>query len=220
MNCQYCNKECKNLNSLRNHERLCKMNPDKQETNFAFYNKQIKQGTRKGTNQYIKAKQLGLDKPIVTIETKRKLSISSKLAADNYWNTETRKKQSEIMKRAVLENPDSYSSNNVCGRTKKITYNGFNLNGSWELIVAKWLDENNIKWTNKLNPFTYIWNGSEHMYFPDFYLPEYDWYIEVKGYERDRDICKWAVVPNLVLIKQKEIQQIKTASYRLALITR
>lgn len=30
LNCKFCNKECKNNNSLRNHERLCKLNPDRQ----------------------------------------------------------------------------------------------------------------------------------------------------------------------------------------------
>lgn len=29
--CRYCGKECKNANSLRNHERLCKLNPNHQE---------------------------------------------------------------------------------------------------------------------------------------------------------------------------------------------
>ena len=29
--CQYCGKICKNANSLRNHERLCKLNPNHQE---------------------------------------------------------------------------------------------------------------------------------------------------------------------------------------------
>lgn len=29
MECKFCNKECKNDNSLRNHERLCKSNPDR-----------------------------------------------------------------------------------------------------------------------------------------------------------------------------------------------
>lgn len=28
--CQYCGRECKNLNSLKNHERLCHSNPDRQ----------------------------------------------------------------------------------------------------------------------------------------------------------------------------------------------
>lgn len=32
--CKFCNKECKNDNSLRNHERLCKANPDKQVSNM------------------------------------------------------------------------------------------------------------------------------------------------------------------------------------------
>lgn len=31
--CSYCGKACKNANSLRNHERLCKQNPDHQKIN-------------------------------------------------------------------------------------------------------------------------------------------------------------------------------------------
>lgn len=223
MFCKFCNKLCKNANSHRNHVRLCKLNPDKQyikSAGFSKYNEQIKLGERSGTNHYIKAKELGLSKPIVSIETRNKISNNSKIAAKNYWNDETRKRRSEIMKRVVRENPDSYSANNVCGRTKKIIYNGFTLNGSWELIVAQWLDKNNIKWTNKIEPFTYIWNESTHLYFPDFYLIDYDWYIEVKGYERERDRCKWLAVENLVVIKQKEIKEIKSDLYRLALIMR
>lgn len=34
LHCRYCSKECKNNNSLRNHERLCKLNPQRQLTNF------------------------------------------------------------------------------------------------------------------------------------------------------------------------------------------
>ena len=33
-NCKYCGKECKNDNSLRNHERLCKQNPSRQLTPY------------------------------------------------------------------------------------------------------------------------------------------------------------------------------------------
>ena len=33
MKCSHCGKECKNSNSLRNHERLCKSNPNHQLTN-------------------------------------------------------------------------------------------------------------------------------------------------------------------------------------------
>lgn len=34
MQCTYCGKECKNPNSLRNHERLCKSNPNRQLTPY------------------------------------------------------------------------------------------------------------------------------------------------------------------------------------------
>lgn len=39
-NCKYCGKECKNPNSLRNHGRLCKQNPDHQNTTFQLNNPQ------------------------------------------------------------------------------------------------------------------------------------------------------------------------------------
>ena len=39
-NCKYCDKECKNANSLRNHERLCKLNPNRQQTVFQTNNPQ------------------------------------------------------------------------------------------------------------------------------------------------------------------------------------
>ena len=49
------------------------------------------------------------------------------------------------------------------------------------------LNENNINWTNKIDEeFYYEWGGKVRRYYPDFYLPDYDFYIEVKGYERDR----------------------------------
>lgn len=37
--CKYCGKECKNSNSLNNHERLCKYNPNRQESSFVKFNK-------------------------------------------------------------------------------------------------------------------------------------------------------------------------------------
>lgn len=47
-----------------------------------------------------------------------------------------------------------------------------------------------------------------HLYFPDFYLSDYDIYIEVKGYKRERDICKWNAVKNLLVITKLEMKHI------------
>lgn len=47
LNCQFCNKICKNRNSLCNHERQCKLNPNRQiSSGFIKYQEDIKSGAR------------------------------------------------------------------------------------------------------------------------------------------------------------------------------
>jgi hypothetical protein len=212
MNCRYCNDE-KNIYGLKNHERYCKLNPDRKD----YDSSRNPMKGRKGSNQYIKAKKEGREKPLRSEESYKKQALSMSLVK---WSDSRRKKHSDRMKEAVKSNPSSYSSSNVSGRTKTIEYNGFKLKGTWEYEVAKYLDENYIKWTNIIEtPFEYEWEGEIHLYFPDFYLTDYDLYLEVKGYERDRDREKWKVLDNLIIIKKKEIEEIKKRLYRLSLIT-
>lgn len=61
--------------------------------------------------------------------------------------------------------------------------------GTWEKIVAEWLTANQICWERKRIQYG-IWKT----YTPDFYLPDFDFYIEVKGFWRQRDIQKIASV--------------------------
>jgi len=209
MKCKYCDKLCKNDNSLRNHERLCKLNPNRQildfNSNLNNWRKQVSMGLVKVSNQYTKAKETGTVY-VVSDETKSKISKATKGRQIPSEEIERRK---IAMRKAVLRNPSSYTANNISGRTPIIEYNGFKLKGSWELETAKWLDRNNIKWTNIVKGFDYEWNGSTHIYYPDFYLIEYDRYIEVKGYERDRDRAKWKVVKDLIVLKKEHINKIK-----------
>lgn len=208
MNCKFCEKVCKNDNSLRNHERLCKKNPNKQEliNNFIEYNKKRKDLNIKGVNQYTKAKELGLPKPIISDETRKKISESSK---NRIWTEEQKRKHSDSMKKAVENHPDSYTKNNVVGRVKNVEYNGVKFKGRWEVIVAKWLDQNRIKWLHEYKSFSYEWNGIRK-YYPDFYLPDFDLFLEVKGYETERDLAKWNSVSNLIVFKLNEIKKIKS----------
>ena len=55
--CRFCGSERKNKNSLTNHERLCKSNPNRQEPNRGGH------GKNGGLNQFSKAKLLGLPVP-------------------------------------------------------------------------------------------------------------------------------------------------------------
>lgn len=221
MNCKYCNKTCKNRNSLTQHQIRCKNNPDKLtiKSNFINYNKKVKSGEviKEYGNQYIKAKKLGLPKPKISEDTLIRFSKN----ASRKWTTEQKEAHSLAMLKAVSEHPESYSNKNVCGRTKPIkaidSYgNVTNLTGGWEFIVSEYLNKKSIKWTNKITEvFEYEWDGKLRKYYPDFYLPELDKYIEVKGYERERDIAKWKCIESnrLVIIKSDEISLIKQDSY-------
>ena len=70
------------------------------------------------------------------------------------------------------------------------------LDSSWELEYAKYLDKNNIKWTRNLTKFSYIWEGINRYYIPDFYIEEHDFYVEVKGYKTEKDEGKWKYFPH------------------------
>jgi hypothetical protein len=63
-------------------------------------------------------------------------------------------------------------------------YNNIWMDSSWELMFAKKLDEDNIEWTRDNSKyFEYSDLGGKcKKYYPDFYIPEKDLYVEIKGY--------------------------------------
>ena len=56
------------------------------------------------------------------------------------------------------------------------------LESSWENNLAIWLDDHNIKW---IRPKHIKWydtiSQKERLYYPDFYLPEIDLYLDPKN---------------------------------------
>lgn len=64
---------------------------------------------------------------------------------------------------------------------------GVYLDSSWEIKVAEYLDSRNINWIRP-NPIPYDLNGRSRKYYPDFYLPEYDLYLDPKNpYRMSKD---------------------------------
>lgn len=201
MYCKYCNKEAKNSNSLRQHEVRCSANPNRINTN-------ISDVTRKKISESMKNNTNGQHQNL-TKKEREIISIRSKKINKEYWTTEKRNAHSLLMKKIVLENPESYSINNVSGRVKNYNYNGVILKGTWELKIAKLLDESCFNWTNNIIPTPYYWNNEWHLYFPDFYLEDIGLFIEVKGYQRERDIAKWLYFKKpLLIIKKNEINKL------------
>ncbi len=56
----------------------------------------------------------------------------------------------------------------------------FGFDSSWEDETAIRLDYLNINWTRPA-PIPYQKNGRTHNYFPDFYLPDHDVYLDPKA---------------------------------------
>jgi hypothetical protein len=116
------------------------------------------------------------------------------------------------MIRAVQNNPESYSSSNR-GRTKQIEFDEIKFQGQWELDFYQWAKEKGLEPTKPDRAFRYIWNG-ERWYHPDFYIKKLDVYVEVKGYETDRDLAKWSQFPErLCIIKEEQIKQIRQGCF-------
>jgi hypothetical protein len=78
------------------------------------------------------------------------------------------------------------------------------LQGSWEEKIAMFFEQYDIKWIKNKAPFPYIFNNKSCLYYPDFYLEEYNIYIEVKGYVTDRDVSKWNFFPHILIKVKKE----------------
>lgn len=150
-----------------------------------------------------------------TTNTPEYKRMKSQKAKESYKNNpELRKIMSDNLKSRIEEwkkDPDFLKK--YCptagGRTKIYEHNGMFLHGTWEVTVAEKLDELNIEWTNKIVGFSYEFQEKTHRYYPDFYLPKLDMYIEVKGYEVERDAAKWAVVPNLTVLRKDEIMALR-----------
>lgn len=103
LECKFCGKECKNRNSLAQHEIRCPENPDKIANNFAEYNKDIKNKKIKPRNQFTKAKELGLPIPIVSESTRELLKQKS---TGRKHSEETKRKISESYKKYLQQHPE------------------------------------------------------------------------------------------------------------------
>lgn len=162
--CRFCGAEKKNGNSLRNHERLCKENPNRQMSALMLYN----EGDHKGHNQYTKARELGLPKPVVSENSHKR---RSEAASQRRHSEETKRKLSERAK-----------ENNLGGwhTSRSFKYKGITLDSSYEVKFAEDLDKNKIKWSRP-KPLLYRLNDEEHRYYPDFYLDDYDVYVDTKN---------------------------------------
>ena len=228
MFCQYCNKLTKSTISKQQHEIRCKSNPFCLSMDYLKGNSSVngKMGidptpcrfcSKLYNNKIALSNHVTrcADNPDRVIQTFTPAGRERAIAKNKAFrhSAETKKKLSESMKRAVDRNPEAYSSANR-GRTKQIVVDGIKLQGQWEVDFYLWAKDQGLNPVRPTESFTYDWNGTR-TYFPDFYIESLELYVEVKGYETDRDRAKWLQFPEkLCIIKETEIKKIKNKTFR------
>ena len=202
--CQYCGKQCKSLNSLRQHEIRCKENPNKVGKKngkggggFIGYNEKIKNGEIDVWNKGLKKEtDERVKKNAESISNSYKLGIIKVWCEGLTKDTDDRiKNTSDKISSTIMSKVKIDAWHNSFGKSKIITYNGVDFHGSWEVEFAKYLDNNNICWERNIHKFEYYFENKIHYYTPDFYLLNSDVYVEIKGYPTERDFCKWNCFP-------------------------
>ena len=147
-----------------------------------------------------------------TPEEQKKFEERS-LKSRSAWTPERRAEHSRIMKEIVRSNPESYTSSNR-GRVKQYEIDNIRLHGTWEVDFYLWAKEKMLSPVRCNEGFQYTWKGNR-TYFPDFFLPTLNLYVEVKGYETAQDRAKWSSFPaKLLIIRKEDIEKIRKKAYR------
>lgn len=174
MECQFCGKECKNKNSLVQHEVRCKSNPN--YINVKSHSEKWLQAMHNrrghGSNQYTKAKELGLPKPELSEETKKNLSERFSGDGNPAKKEDVRNKISDSMKIAHAE-----------GRAHNIGECRWNNKSSYPEQWFMSMMENEF---NQKVGVDYQREYSFHKYSLDFAWPDRKVCVEIDGDQHQR----------------------------------
>ena len=106
MNCQYCNKVCKNKNSFTNHERLCPSNPNRKYKNGMQGKTPWNKGLSKEADERVAAHADTLKGRPSTV----------------VWTEEMRQSQSKMVKERHIKFPETHVNRRLAGNRSKMTY--------------------------------------------------------------------------------------------------
>jgi uncharacterized protein YbaR (Trm112 family) len=218
--CKKCNKEYKLIltnnqyknNIYRKHcSRHCaniKICSEKKKENLHNLMKGKKYGL---INHYPCSKE---HKQILSIKLKQYYSIP-----ENILKRSIIMKNSEKVKLAhnnpeyKLKCSNNAKENNFGGKrnSKRFWYKNICLDSSYELRVAEDLDKNNIKWIRPTRIKYFDKNNVYHYYLPDFYLSDYNIYLDPKNdYLINKDSEKIKLVEeqnkiNIIILNKNEL---------------
>lgn len=225
--CKYCGKECINANSLRNHERLCKENPNRQflhrHDNLYSYRQKVKNGEIKcqsigricinnGINlKYVKKENLeeylnsGWNIGVTdSFKEKSRIANNKRKFPGKANDEEAEKNRKQKISNTMKNNHKSGGYRINSGRGKKGWYKGIFCDSSWELAFLIWNIENNRSISRCKEKREYIFNGEKHIYIPDFIVE--DEVVEIKGYSSKQWEEKIKQNPDVKVLYKNDIK--------------
>jgi hypothetical protein len=222
--CEKCGKKFKNEKGLKCHTKnACENNIKNKNKHICpkcknYINNSIEKhinycdgnGTRKNKKRRDGGQSWASGKTYIELYGKSKANEIIKKISENLVGVSkgiggTKEKEDE-RKRKISEKIKERYNNGwevKCGRCKKLEYHSeiagdIKVDGGWELATAKYLDSIGVKWLRNKKRFKY-WNSikqKESTYCPDFFVKDWNKYIEVKGYKTDLDDIKWKQFKN------------------------
>lgn len=197
--CKHCKNEFNNYTCSQkaNHTRWCLENPKR-----STYGKNVSQLNTKEAieKRSKKIKQAHLEGKYTEAYSK---TIETKKNAGKFTHTEETKK---LLSEKALASKHRRLIRSI---REYIKTDGsiVMLDSSWEEALAKRLDELNIKWIRPENPISYVaLDGKTRNYFPDFYLADYNLYLDPKNpaamnAQKDKIDILLNMMDNLVIIE-------------------
>lgn len=134
-------------------------------------------------------KQLYRNKHIIITQSQLQSNIKYKhicvVCNSEFYNINKKVKTCNILCAKKLLSIKAKNNPNCGGETnhKRFEYNGIHMDSSWELEIAQYMDDQNIEW-QRTRKIMFWWtdkNGLKRRYYPDFYLPKYDLYLDPKN---------------------------------------
>jgi len=222
--CSYCKKKCKNINSLKQHEIRCRVNPNRIPIKSPFSNPEFSRHQNSGRSPWNKGLTKETDDRVMRMsESMRKSSHDYIKLNGHSWST-GRGSTYEIEANRKCKISKSMRLSTNCGglrtrsgRGKKGWYKGYFCDSTYELAYVIYNIDHGVSFKRCIRYYEYEYNGEICKYYPDFELED-GTIVEISGYMTGRKYAKLKSVKdrkivNLTESDLKEIFEYVRSSY-------